>query len=263
MIDFAKDAQKFKKEQDTKTHISKKQKIKFLIGLPSVGKSTYIRNNDKGAYVINRDDIVNEVARELGWTYDDMFAVPIFEKLGDINPKFGEVIETPEWITWQDYTYSKISLANDEIFKRHSERISQALKQDRDIIIDMINLNSDIRNGMLKQLSGLDEIDESTFKDFEIEGIVFKVDDLEKLKELAHLRADLAKLKGQSKTIPDDAYDNMFKKFELPTDDEFFDNIEIIDVDKNLDFYISYIKTKIEDLKSSKDNKQFNKVSSI
>ena len=49
--------------------------IYILIGPPSVGKSTWIKNNlsDKNPYIINRDDLVEKIAEEIELTYDDLF----------------------------------------------------------------------------------------------------------------------------------------------------------------------------------------------
>lgn len=72
------------------------KKMIVLVGPPSVGKSTWTNNNFPDAYVISRDDIVDEVASKYGWTYDDMFATPPSDsKIGDNDEKYGTVIEAP------------------------------------------------------------------------------------------------------------------------------------------------------------------------
>lgn len=44
------------------------KKIYVLVGPPSVGKSTWIKNTFKSEpYIISRDNIVDQVADELGW----------------------------------------------------------------------------------------------------------------------------------------------------------------------------------------------------
>ena len=53
-----------------------KNKMIVLVGPPSVGKSTWIKSNFPDAYIISRDDIVDLVSINYGWTYDDMFATP-------------------------------------------------------------------------------------------------------------------------------------------------------------------------------------------
>tara|TARA_Y100000034_G_scaffold117302_1_gene156605 strand:- start:254 stop:1207 length:954 start_codon:yes stop_codon:yes gene_type:complete len=60
-----------------------KPKLIFLIGPPSVGKSRWVQDNMSGDYlVLNRDDIVEKVARESGvGTYDDTYKKPPAEIL--------------------------------------------------------------------------------------------------------------------------------------------------------------------------------------
>jgi predicted AAA+ superfamily ATPase len=54
-----------------------RKKIFVLVGPPSVGKSTWIKGTfEEAPYIINRDDIVEQVASEYGWTYDDLFVSP-------------------------------------------------------------------------------------------------------------------------------------------------------------------------------------------
>ena len=65
---------------------SPKPGLIFLVGPPSVGKSRWVQDNMTGDYlVLNRDDVVERVARESGvGTYDDMYKRP---------PK--EIVPTP------------------------------------------------------------------------------------------------------------------------------------------------------------------------
>jgi hypothetical protein len=66
---------------------SEKPKLVFLIGPPAVGKTEYIKRNLIGYEIVNRDDIVEEVARESGvGTYDDMYARPPAELAAQSGP---------------------------------------------------------------------------------------------------------------------------------------------------------------------------------
>ena len=54
-----------------------KANLVFLIGPPAVGKTEYIKKNLQGYEIINRDDLVTQIAKESGvGTYDDMYARP-------------------------------------------------------------------------------------------------------------------------------------------------------------------------------------------
>jgi len=66
---------------------SEKPKLVFLIGPPAVGKTEYIKRNLAGYRIVNRDDIVEEVARESGvGTYDDMYVSAPAELLAQSGP---------------------------------------------------------------------------------------------------------------------------------------------------------------------------------
>ena len=58
--------------------LEEKKKIFVLVGPPAVGKSTWIKSTfqKNDPYIINRDAIVEEVASQMGMTYDDMFSAP-------------------------------------------------------------------------------------------------------------------------------------------------------------------------------------------
>ena len=54
-----------------------KANLVFLIGPPAVGKTEYIKNNLQGYTIVNRDELVERIAKETGvGTYDDMYARP-------------------------------------------------------------------------------------------------------------------------------------------------------------------------------------------
>ena len=54
-----------------------KADLVFLIGPPAVGKTEYIKNNLQGYTIVNRDELVERIAKETGvGTYDDMYARP-------------------------------------------------------------------------------------------------------------------------------------------------------------------------------------------
>ena len=91
------------REQAESTDRAQKE-IFVLVGPPSVGKSTWLKNVfvEEAPYVINRDDIVEKVAGEMGWTYNDLFMPPPKEaQEGDVDEKYGTVVKSPAYMTWQ------------------------------------------------------------------------------------------------------------------------------------------------------------------
>lgn len=213
------------------------QKIFVLVGPPSVGKSTWIRENftDSEPYVINRDDIVEKVASEYGWTYDDLFMSPPSEsEEGEQSEKYGTVVKSPEWMTWQPLSYDKVMEANSKVQNMFTSRVTEAPQSGQDIVIDMTNMNSGARERAMKAIEGSEE-------DYTKIAVVFEFEGAEKqIKALAAKRAEEARKAGRSKTIPDAAFDRMFSSFEKVDVGEGFD--EVVSVDNR-----AMIKALIDD----------------
>lgn len=210
-------------EVSNKQEESQKKKIYVLVGPPAVGKSTWINSTFKGdekPYVINRDDIVEQVASSMGWTYDDLFTAPSKDSsLGDIHPKFGQVVKSPDWMTWQPLSYSIVKEANDQVAKLFNSRVSGATSYDGDIVVDMTNMNSGARKGALKAVAGKES-------DYLKIAVVFPFQGAEKaIKQVSARRAEEARKAGKSKTIPPDVMDRMMGSFQPPSLSEGFDAI--------------------------------------
>lgn len=217
-------------------NVGDKKKMIVLVGPPSVGKSTWIKSNFPDAYVINRDQIVDDVATKYGWTYDDVFMTPPSDaKIGDIDDKFGEVIEPPKWMTWAKTIYDKVFNANGEVQKLMNDRVSNAKSSGKDIIVDMTNMNAGSRKNAMKAIEGNEDDYYKIAVDFKFKG----GEDL--IKKMAIKRAEEAKKEGKSKTIPSDVFDKMFSSYSRPTKDEGFD--EIISVD-NVNLFNKILKNK-------------------
>lgn len=217
------------------------KKIFVLIGPPSIGKTTWIKSNFEGfdPYIINRDDIVEKVATSYGWTYDDLFMSPSPEsKEGEQSEKYGQVVKSPEWMTWQPLSYDKVMKANSEVQKMFTDRVAQAPQSDQDIVIDMTNMNSGARKRAMEAIKGSED-------QYTKIAVVFEFKGAEKqIKALAAKRAEEARKAGKSKTIPDAAFDRMFSSFEKVDVDEGFD--EVVSVDNR-----AMIKALIDDNISS------------
>lgn len=202
-----------------------KKALIVLVGPPSVGKSTWTKNNFPDSYIINRDDIVEKVASSYGWNYDDMFATPpIDAEIGDVDEKFGTVKKAPKWMTWTKTVFDKVQEANGKVQQLMNERVGGAVLSNQDIVIDMTNMNSGARRrNAFKVIKGNEENYHIIAVDFKFQG------GEEIIKKMATKRAEDAKRMGKSKTIPDAVFDGMFSSYEKPTTNEGFD--EIINVD--------------------------------
>jgi len=200
---------------------SGKKKLYVLVGPPSVGKSTYIKNQlkDIKPYIINRDDLVEKVAQTYGWTYDDMFTpVPADAKEGDTNETYGTVVKSPSYMTWAPLSYDKVLEANNKVATLFNQRVQQA-KGEPNIVVDMTNMTAGSRKGALKAVEGAED-------EYHKVAVVFNFEGAEDIiKKVAAKRAEQAKLDGKSKTIPPEAFDRMFKSFQNITSDEGFDEV--------------------------------------
>lgn len=200
--------------------------IFVLVGPPSVGKSTWIQKTfgDIKPYIINRDDLVEQVASEEGWTYDDMFVAPPKDaQIGDTDEKYGNVVKAPTWMTWQATVFDKVLEANGEVQKLFNERVSGAIPSGKDIVVDMTNMNAGARKGALRAIQGLEG-------EYEKIAVVFRFKNVEEfIKRVAAKRAEVAKRMGKSKTIPHAAFKRMFDAYMEVDESEGFDEVVFVD----------------------------------
>jgi hypothetical protein len=213
-----------------------KKKIYVLVGPPSVGKSTWIKETfqESQPYVINRDDIADGVAESMGWTYDDMFmAPPKDSNEGDEDEKYGVVVKSPPWMTWQPLSFDKVLMANSKIQQRFSDRVSAAAGSGQDIVVDMTNMNAGARKGALKAIEGKEQ-------DYEKIAVVFNFKGAEDLiMRVAEKRAEVAKRMGKSKTIPPAAMQRMFSSFQDVSPEEGFDKVVPVDKIRDIEKYLN------------------------
>ena len=205
------------------------QKLFFLIGPPSVGKSRWLEKEGPkhgivDPYIISMDDVTDMVGDRHGLDYDDMFAKPIQPaEPGYIedqhSEEFGEMIDQPlEWKTWEPKVWSKVAQASGEAMGEFDRVVADASASGRAIVVDMTNMNKGGRKRILDQLN---------VPDHELVAVVFDWDDdVEFLKTSAATRAkERFAQTGRKKTIPPEAFDRMIGGYEPPTEDEGWDEI--------------------------------------
>lgn len=200
-----------------------RKKIFVLVGPPSVGKSHWIKETfEDDIYIINRDDIVNNVADSMGWTYDDLFVPPPKgAQEGDVDEKYGSVVKSPAYMTWQPLSYDKVAAANAKVHKLFTKRVSGAQPSGQNIIVDMTNMNVAARARALQM------IDDTVYKKV---AVVFKFEGTEEIiKKIAAKRAAEERAEGRSKTIPPEVFDRMFKAFQEVSSEEGFDEVVSVD----------------------------------
>ena len=179
-----------------------KPTITFLIGMPAVGKSTFIQeqgwDRDPHTLLHSTDNIIEAIAMSEGITYDDFFDA-----------------DAP--LPWPKKRFAK------EVLPIAIGNLNHAIENDFDIVVDMVN-NSAHSRGLTLQ-----SIDPNQYN---IEAIVFGHDRwaeqdprfLRKIKKAVQKRS-----LEQNKTVPDNVLDRMFSGYEEPSRDEGFDRITYLE----------------------------------
>jgi len=206
---------------------SKKKELVVLVGPPAVGKSTFVQSKfPKGSvYLVSRDDIVDEVARSFGMTYDDMWELPGPDsKIGETVPgkeQYGIVEAAPPWMKWSTKVYSNVLKANYLINSELENRFTQGIESGLNVVADMTHMTPFDRQRALKHVKG---------KDFFKRAVVFtlKDSDVPTLLSRMRKRSDAIKSMGGSKTIGDDVVYRSIKNFQRVTPEEGFDRVETI-----------------------------------
>jgi hypothetical protein len=234
-----------------------KKTIYVLVGPPSVGKSTWIKQTfgEVKPYIINRDDLAEKVAEEYGWTYDDMFMTPPADSVeGDVSDKYGKVVPAPSYMNWPGapkLVYDRIVEANGKVQQLFTQKVSGAKGEDN-IVVDMTNMNAGSRKGALKAIEGVES-------DYHKVAVVFTFKGSEELiKQVGRKRAEEAKKLGKSKTISDDVFDSMFKRYQEVSPEEGFDEVFQKDNTEELKKVISDVKEST-DLKYIQTFESFSK----
>lgn len=93
------------------------QTITWLVGPPASGKSTWVDKNAKGAFIISRDDIVDELRKGTNASYADTFSDSVFQ--------------------------SKVNRSLDA-------RISRGISGKSDVVVDMTNMTVKSRAKIMK-----------------------------------------------------------------------------------------------------------------
>lgn len=215
-----------------KEQIDRKKKIYVLVGPPSVGKSTWIKQNADNSYVISSDEKTIEVARERGMTYDDMFIYPPQPLNRDktpnksfdpsfVHPVWGPIVDQQlSWKKWMPKAYKKVNDAEVEAQKRLDYQYANATSAGKDIVLDLTNMHKGSRKFAIQKLGDI--------SNFDMIAINFDWnDDVDYLKRTAAERSKKEfEDTGMKKTIPDAAFDRMVGGYERPDSDEGFESIK-------------------------------------
>ena len=182
-----------------------KPSITFLVGMPAVGKSTFIKqmgyDRDPNTYIHSTDDLIMEIVDSSHQydTYDDFFAAGA----GKPFP------ETP---------FAK------QVLPELARRFEAAKDNNMDIVVDMVNANKYSR-GLT-----LNDIDQDNFI---VRAVVFGHEPWEAqnkkfINSIVDAVAERERYTGKS--VPENVLrERMFPSYEAPTREEGFDQINFVD----------------------------------
>jgi predicted kinase len=204
-----------------------KKELIVLVGPPAVGKSTYIARkfDPKDVFVVSRDDIVDEVSKSMGLTYDDMFVLPPKDSVPNTSidgmEKYGMVEKAPLWMSWTKTVFKKVADANEIINNQLQNKFKEAVDSGKNVVVDMTNMTAKIRQNALKYAQD---------RDFFRRAVVFTFaeSDLPEIFNRMKKRSAEIASKGGSKTIGEDVIHRMIKSFEKVSPEEGFDKVETI-----------------------------------
>ena len=182
-----------------------KPSITFLVGMPAVGKSTFIQqmgyDRDPNTYIHSTDDIIMEIVNSdpRYETYDDFFDA-------------GAGLPFPQTPFAQ------------QVLPVLTDRFQGAVMNNMDIVVDMVNESKFKRNLTLKDI----DID-----DFIVRAVVFGHEPWEaQSPRYIDSIVDAVELRSRStgKSVPENVLrDRMFPAYEVPTREEGFDQINFVD----------------------------------
>ena len=221
--------------------------IFMLIGPPSIGKTSWIKENVPNAFVISSDETVEAAAANHGFSYDDLFAgYPTPEEIeaNYEHPKYGPIADQQiAWKKWAPKAFQKTNLAEKEADDEMNRLKQAATTSGKPIVIDMTNTNAAGRQRMINQIN--------PGPNFIKVGVIFEFEGHEEdIKHLARTRSTLRGLEGKgAKTIPDAAYDRIMGGYQPPVEGEF-DQVIYVDNRGKVKDFINYNLGRISSLQS-------------
>lgn len=182
-----------------------KPSITFLVGMPAVGKSTFIKqmgyDRDPNTYIHSTDDIIMEIVNSDPRfdTYDDFFEAGA-----------GKPFPQTPFATM--------------VLPELTRRFEAAVDNNMDIVVDMVNNNAE------KRAMTMNSIDQD---DFIVRAVVFGHEPWEAQSNKfidSIVRAVAERARHTGKSVPEHVLRKfMFPAYEVPTREEGFDQINFVD----------------------------------
>jgi GTPase SAR1 family protein len=179
-----------------------KPTVMFLVGMPSVGKSTFIENmrwhRDPHTYIHSTDNLITKMAGEMGLTYDEWF------DLNNSQPREKSMFAT-------------------DILPQLADGLRVAVENGDHIVVDMVNGSKFTRGHTLNSLP----LDRYVVRATVFGHIPWVEQDQEFFDSIVNAVGERSKL--TNKSIPLPALKRMFEMYEPVDPDEGFEQINFVE----------------------------------
>jgi predicted kinase len=192
----------------------------ILVGPPAIGKSKWTEDNAPDANILNRDVVVERVAKRYGLTYNEAYAAPpegVEEgQIVSGMERFGFIV--PSDLTWREFDFSVTQQVHRDVHREMTELVRAYDQDDKDVVIDMTNIDKANRALYMPLFAN----------SFMKTAVVFNFQDEELVNAI---KASVVKRNAKSadKVIPPTVIDQMIARYEEPELDEGFDKITKFD----------------------------------
>lgn len=255
-------------------------KIISLVGVPSIGKSTWIENNSDKDFVevISNDDVRVKAAAENRITYDETFlrvdeskknyshlnkygnvveVITVFSPKtgfkvlgegkmalnGNIKLEDGTFLKKEDHEDHENYSSQKMYEAQAKAAKQISDEFGQNIEKAAKSGKDIIIDMTNMNEGSRQSI--IKQIKAfNPDEEFELEAVDFKVRPENEI--YIRLNSQLRSYEAKDKTIPDEAYNGMYSSYKEPTIEEGYGSISVENQDEIMKkvFYESYKKRR-------------------
>jgi predicted kinase len=130
-----------------------------------------------------------------------------------------DAVRKPLGLKYDEIAGPKAGAHRKEIEKLHKDRIKGAVASGKDIVVDMTNMGSKARRRALAAVQGRSE-------DYEKIAVFF---DYRGMEELVHSSVERRAAQSGDKHLSRSIVNDAFSRFEMPTREEGFDHIIVVD----------------------------------
>ncbi len=191
-----------------------------LVGPPAIGKSKWVEDNAPDANILNRDVVVERVAKRYGLTYNEAYTAPPegVEEGQIVNgmERFGFVV--PSDLQWREFDFSVTQQVHRDVHREMTELVEMYDQGSKDVVIDMTNMDKANRALYMPLFAN----------GFTKVAVIFNFQG-EELASAIKASVVNRNTKSVDKVIPPTVIDQMIARYEEPELAEGFDKITKFD----------------------------------